>query len=305
MPPDHRAEGMSTQGIRTLALTTDRSGMKTSIGLALGAFLGLSSNLAKADEVPVLPPPAVSAQAPSSAPTAPAAVAPLNPSNEDDADLARFQRYLSEAERPAHTYRIAGGVTGLVLSAGLTPTGALLMKRENAGAFVFGAGIGFGVGGLLVLSGVGLGELPHAKAERAVAQAKARGLGSREALAAGENQLHDAAKSARTARIVGGGLLLGISALTIGTGAVFAGADFTGRSFTRQDQDNVAVILLTAGAFSAIGSIQTLIFPTPTETMWDGYSAGKRLSTQAPKLVGAGFAPLPEGGATLGLSGQF
>jgi hypothetical protein len=285
--------------------------MKTSIGLALGAFLGLSSNLAKADEVPVLPPPAVSAPAlpepvvPFSTPPASSAVVPVKPSSDDAADLARFQRYLYEAERPAHTYRIAGGVTGLVLSAGLTPTGALLMKRSNAGAFVFGAGIGAGIGGLLVLSGLGLGELPHAKAERAVAQAKARGLGPREALEAGENELHDAAKSARTARIVGGGLLLGISALTIGTGAVFAGADFTGRSFTRQDQDNVAVVLLTAGAFSAIGSIQTMIFPTPIETMWDGYSAGKRRSTQAPKLVGAGFAPLPEGGATLGLSGQF
>jgi hypothetical protein len=279
--------------------------MKTSIGLALGAFLGLSSNLAKADEAPVPLPPAVSAPATSSAPTTPAATAPLNRSSDDDADLARFQRFLHEADGPARTYRIAGGVTGLVLSAGLTPTGAFLMKRENAGSVVFGAGIGAGVGGLLVLSGLGLGELPHAKAERAVAQAKARGLGPLEQLAAGEHELHDAAKNARTARMVGGGVLLGISALTIGTGAVFAGADFTGGSFTRQDQDNVAVVLLTAGAFSAIGSIQTLIFPTPTEAMWDGYSAGKRPSTQGPKVVSAGFAPLPEGGATLGLSGKF
>lgn len=286
--------------------------MKVSAGLAVAAFLGLSSNLARADEAPPLPPPAATSVpqpvVPSSAPPAPpapSAVAAVKPSSDDSADLARFQRYLYEAERPGHTYRIAGGVTGLVLSAGLTPTGALLMKRSNAGAFVFGAGIGAGIGGLLVLSGLGLGEQPHAKAARAVAQAKARGLGPREALEAGENELHDAAKNARTARIVGGGLLLGISALTIGTGAVFAGADFTGRSFTRQDQDNVAVVLLTAGAFSAIGSIQTMIFPTPTEAMWEGYSAGKRLSNQGPKLVGAGFAPLPEGGATLGLSGQF
>ena len=283
--------------------------MKASAGLAVVAFLGLSSNLAKADETPPLPPPAVASvpepAVPSPAPPAPSSAATMKPASDDEADLARFRRFLDEGQSPARTYRIAGGVTGLVLSAGLTPTGAVLMNRSNAGAFVFGAGIGAGAGGLLVLSGLGLGELPHAKAERAVAQARARGLSPHEALKAGETELQDAAKRAQTARIVGGGLLLGISVLSIGTGAVFAGADFTGRSFTRQDQDNVAVVLLAAGAFSTIGSIQTLIFPTETETMWDGYSAGKSLSARGPRLVGGGFAPLPEGGASFGLSGLF
>jgi hypothetical protein len=203
---------------------------------------------------------------------------------------------------------LAVGLTGLGVSAVVTPVGAALLAREKdyslGGAMTLGAGIGAGLGSLIVLSGAV--SSPYAKINEEMDQEKAAGKSDKAALAAGEKAFEKAATEARTGRRVGGIVGIGGGVLILGTGAVLGFADFTTARFTRSKQDGFAAAFTIIGALGTISGVAALFTETPIESAWNGYSAGKvSRRTGALKLTGFGAAPLPEGGATLGLGGTF
>lgn len=218
-----------------------------------------------------------------------------------DEDLARFRSFVAHADTPSRIRRYVGALAGLGVSAVVTPVGAVLYRREaNVGSgVVLGTGIGFGVGGLLDL--VFAPASPYARADAAAALELSRGRTSAEALAAGEAVLEGAAREARTGRMVGGAVGLGLGAAALGVGAVFAGADLTSSTFSRKEQDGVSAALVLAGAWVTACGAEILFSPTPLETSWAAYHAGRAREPRRATLVAPALTPVPNGGAMLTL----
>jgi hypothetical protein len=221
----------------------------------------------------------------------------------DGDDLTRFRSFVAHADTPSRVGRYVGALAGLGVSAVVTPVGAVLYGRDaNAGSgVVLGTGIGFGVGGLLEL--IFASKSPYASADAAAALALAQGRTSAQALAAGEAVLEQAAREARTERLVGGIIGLGLGAGALGVGAVFAGADLTSSSFSRKEQDGVATALMLAGAWVTACGAEILFSPTPLETSWAAYHAGRSREPRRSALLLPAVTPTPNGGAMLTLGG--
>lgn len=220
--------------------------------------------------------------------------------------LAELSAYLERNDEPMRTYRLVGGLVGLGVGGLVIPVGASMVERDpGVGAGVtLGVGIGTAVGGALVL--LGSRPRPHRDAADAVAQVLESGGGDAAALAAGEDALRRAAAEERLARLVGGGVLLGLGVTALGLGTAFATADLTSDSFDRDEQDGVAAALLVGGALGTTGAVELLFSPMPGETAWEGYAAGRKVgAAPAPRLTGGGVSVLPGGGARLGLTGRF
>lgn len=299
------------------------------ISLVGASFVALSS-AAYADEPPAPTgapaaatappaPPAAPAPAPVVAPTASAGgpnapgVAsagfggPVASPDDAAADLARLRALAERGQDPVRSYRLGGGLTGLGLGAVAIPVGAVMMGRDSGsigGGVVLGAGIGSVVGGALVLTGL-FDDSPYSAVTAAIAREKAQGKDDRSALRAGEAELKKSVESIRSGRTIGGALIIGLGVASLGAGAVFGLGDFTGPKLERREQDAIAAGFFGYGILTTLVGIQTLLFPTPVESAWDGYSAAKRTAQVGPRLVGVGGGPLPGGGASVGLTGLF
>ena len=266
----------------------------------------LFSGTARAQEAAVAPPPPPTppaAPAPSVAVASPAASAPAESAREE---LAEFLAFAERTDEPARTYRLVGGLAALGVGGLVIPVGAAMYSREaGVGAGVtLGVGIGTALGGAFVL----MGSMPRPYRDAADAVAREKGLGRSDAaaLAAGENELRRAAGEEHLGRVVGGGIFLGLSVIALGLGTTFAAADLTSNSFDRDDQDGVAAALLVGGALGTVGAIDFVFSPMPNEAAWEGYSAGRKVgAAPAPRVTAFGVAPLPEGGARVGLGGAF
>lgn len=175
----------------------------------------------------------------------------------------------------------------------------------GAGA-TLGTGIGAGIGSLIVLSGVLVNFNPYSPITESIEREKAAGKPDSVALAAGEKAFEKAATEARDGRRAAGIVGLGLGVIGLGAGAVTGLADFTTPRFTRRDQDGFAAAFTIYGVLASVSSVALLFSETPIESAWSGYSAGKgSRRTGSLELTGFGAAPLPEGGATLGLGGSF
>jgi hypothetical protein len=238
-------------------------------------------------------------------PPPPRAVAPSE-ANEARERLATFRAVVSAQSEREHGYRWVGGFAELAVGATLLPAGVALYSRH--GSALTGSMIGLGAAGLLG----GLGTLTlggdasaHLDAERAMVDARARGLGDAAVLAAGEQSLKNAAERARLERRVGGLVCTGLGAVALGLGATFASADFTGRGFDREQQDGVAMALLLGGAIATTEGLRAAILPSSAEVTWETYEKTARARTQgASPSVAFGMAPSP-GGASVGVTGTF
>lgn len=276
--------------------------------LAVASCLAFAPHVAAAQEAPSdPPPPPVVAPVPPPAPAAPVAT-PAASNNDDAADLARFTALVRRGHEPTSRYRLAGGLTGLGLGAVTVPVGAVMIGRdsESVGAgIVLGAGIGSIVGGALVLSGL-FSDDPYSDAEAAIVREKAQGHDDRSARLAGEAELKRAVDGARTARVVGGAVVLGLGIASLGAGSVFALGDFTGPKLERREQDAIAAGFMAYGVLTTLVGVQSLLFPTTVESTWDGYSAARRSEiASAPRILGIGGGPIPGGGASVGLTAAF
>ncbi len=280
----------------------------------------LLSSTAGAEDAPSAPPLPHAAEAarngaspPRSPSTAPAPLAPLlvaSPPTESaeprSEELSAFVAFVEKADEPTRCYRLVGGLAALGVGGLVTPVGAAMVAREPgvAAGVTLGVGIGTALGGALVL--LGSTPRPYRDAADAVASAKGLGRSDATALAAGEETLRRAAAEAQLERMVGGGVFLGLSVIALGFGTTFATADLTSGSFDRDEQDGVAAALMVGGALGTVGAVEILLSPTPGEMAWEGYTAGRRGSAAlAPRVTSFGVAPLPEGGARLGLGGRF
>ncbi len=301
----------------------------TALVASFGTLATLSS-AALAQPAPELPAPSASS-APREAPLAPsasvqttpippgattpppvgvAAIAPPSAQVTVDAEeLASLRRLALHGASPFADARWAIGLTGLGVSAVATPVGATMIGRDGrsiGAGITLGTGIGAGIGSLVVLSGLLVNLNPYSDIGEAIAREKAAGKSDREALAAGEASFEKSADEARTGRKVAGVLGLGLGIAGLGAGAVTGLADFTSASFSRRDQDGVTAALTVYGMLATISGVAAFFTETPIESAWNGYSAGKGTKrTSALRLSGFGAAPLPEGGATLGLGGTF
>lgn len=302
----------------------------TALIASFGTLAALSPS-ALAQPAPESPPPSASS-APNDSPLAPSAFvqpAPIPPSptsvppsvgfagtaspsapvTVEAEELARLRGLAKRGASPFADARWAVGLAGLGVSAVATPVGAVMMGRDGhsiGAGITLGVGIGAGIGGLLVMSGLFVNLNPYADVTAAIEREKGAGKSDAIALAAGERAFEKAAAEARTARRAGGivGLSLGIAGL--GAGAVAGLADFTTARFSRRDQDGVAAAITIYGMLATVSGVAAFFAETPIESAWSGYSAGKGTKrTSALRLSGFGAAPLPEGGATLGLGGTF
>lgn len=173
-------------------------------------------------------------------------------------------------------------------------------------AVTLGTGIGAGIGSLIVLSGVLVSFNPYSQINESIDREKTAGKSDGVALAAGEKAFEKAATEARDARRATGIVGIGLGVIGLGAGAVAGIADFTTPRFTRRDQDGIAAAFTIYGVLASVSGVAALFAEAPIESAWNGYSAGKgSRRTGALKLTGFGAAPLPEGGATLGLGGTF
>ena len=164
---------------------------------------------------------------------------------------------------------------------------------------MLGTGIGFGVSGLVEL--LVAPASPYSRADDAAASELARGRTPAQALAAGEAVLEGAAREARTGRLVGGAIGLGLGAAALGVGAVFAGADLTTSSFSRKEQDGVATALVLAGTWVTACGAELLFSPLPLETSWAAYHAGRTREPRKTAALVPAVTPTPNGGAMLTL----
>ena len=273
----------------------------------------LSPLVAHAEEVQSATPSSLAPSPPSApTPSVPLLASPesrVAPANESSEDLATFRAWVATQSGPERTYRFVGGLSGLAVGGALLPAGLVLYSRE--GTAVTGALVGLGIGSLVG----GLGTLAfgsdsdaHDRAERAMDHEKALGHDDAAVLAAGEASLRHSAETQRLERLVGGGICAGLGVVALGWGTAFAAADFTSSSFTRREQDGVAIALLLGGAVSAVTSLQALVLPSVAEVSWQGYGHTKRAKPTAafaPSAVAFQAMPLPGGGASAGFTGRF
>ena len=225
------------------------------------------------------------------------------------ADLATFRGWIATQSGPERTYRFVGALSGLAVGGTLVSAGAVLYSREGSAlnGAVLGLGIGALAGGLGTLA-LGTDSDAHDRAERAMHHEETLGRDDAAVLAAGESSLRQSAESQRLKRLVGGGIFAGLGVVALGSGTVFAAADFTSGGFTRSEQDGVAVALLLGGAVSTVTSLQALVFPSVAEVSWQGYSKTKRATPSAvfaPSAVVFQAMPLPGGGGSAGFVGRF
>jgi hypothetical protein len=316
--------------LEALPMTLRKNAQSFAFSTALLASLGTLAAFAPAahaQSAPELPAPSASV-APESAPpaaassvqTAPISTTPLGAPSvaavpapsaapAEAEELARLRALAVRGASPLADARWAVGLAGLGVSAVATPVGAVMMGRERGSfgaAITLGTGIGAGVGGLLVLSGVFANLDPYSDVTAAIQREKNAGKSDAVALAAGEKAFENAAREARTARRASGIVSLSLGIAGLGAGAVAGLADFTTSRFSRKDQDGVAAAITIYGMLATVSGVGLLFSDTPVESAWNGYSAGKGLKrSSALRLTGFGASPLPEGGATMGLGGTF
>jgi hypothetical protein len=225
------------------------------------------------------------------------------------ADLATFRGWVATQSGPERTYRFVGALSGLAVGGVLVPAGGVLYSRDGSAVngAVVGLGIGALVGGLGTLA-FGTDSDAHDRAERAMHDEEVLGRDDATILAAGESSLRASAESQRLKRLVGGGVFAGLGVIALGSGTVFAAADFTSGGFTRREQDGVAAALLLGGAVSTLTSLQALVLPSVAEVSWQGYAKTRRATPSAafaPSAVTFQAMPLPGGGGSAGFVGRF
>ncbi len=294
-----------------------RRELRWTAALVASIVASTTTRTAHADEVSPSAP--VPANAPPNAPPSPtvgptpsvagALVPPAQgQSPEDVADLARLRALVARGGEPGRSYRLVGGLTGLGIGAVATPVGAVMISRDSGSVgagIVLGAGIGSAVGGVLVLTGL-FEDNPYSAVDSAISREKGAGRTDHDALVAGEAEFKKSVDSMRRGRVIGGGLVMGLGLASLGAGAVFGLGDFTGPKLDRRQQDAISAGFIGYGVLSTLVGLQAMLFPTPVESAWDGYAAGKRTTASVgPRLLGAGGTPLPEGGATVGFYGSF
>ena len=188
----------------------------------------------------------------------------------------------AEQERSA---RVGGNIAGLVLGAGLVAGGLIadLEYEKSYGTYVWAVGIGAIVGSTI-------GMFVHGPMEVMAASHAAAPPDTLKRIWA------DEATKARTARHIGGGVLIGLGAVAAGAGtAIAAGAG----DLSQDEKEGWTLGLIFAGGGFIGGGIAALLIETHIE---QGYRAA--YGHLAPAPIKLGMAPTP-GGAAFSVSGSF
>lgn len=268
-----------------------------------------ANDLLKGLEKPAAPPP--------SPPPAPPRLATNTASREDELELARMQTTLDHYAEESRRSRQWLGWTAIGIGTSLLVTSAAFFGSEPAQHTVrWNMGLFSGVfGAALTSSGLQtllLAKDPHEKISKSLANKRHYGVAVGKIIADIEDDWKQAASSARTARTIGGWILIGAGAVTAGIG--FAHPAIQGGSWTSTDHLDPADAITAAGLMglglstAAIGA-GALFYESKVETTYRVYTTG-HLGDPAPRPSALAFrprlgmAPLP-GGAMLSLTGNF
>jgi hypothetical protein len=220
------------------------------------------------------------------------------------AEYARVQRALAHFSLEARKTRrteaaLLGAYALLAIPGGIWVFAKLDGEDPRRLGGITLASSGAMAGGIAVLSLLGLPADPHEKLQAELGARAAAGDAPVLLLEKAERDWATAAEESRRSRHVGGGILVAVSALSIGMSVAVA---------NRTDTKAIAASygLMASGGISFVLGAHLLLVESPVETSWNTYRAMKGGGTPrgaSPFRPFAGISPLPGGAfATAGLA---
>ncbi|MBX3187282.1 MAG: hypothetical protein KF819_09710 [Labilithrix sp.] len=224
---------------------------------------------------------------------APALAQELPPPSDD---LERLSATLGELSSQSRNYRTWGGIGTIAVGAAVIPAGAVMLGRSSddgspaPGLITVSVGAGAVLGGVLLLAVPTLGPAGSFESlQQELDEGRAAGRPPAEIVAAVEAAWREKAETQRALRQVAGGIGIGVGALAVAGGTIFAVADPIG-DLSRAEQDGFAAAFLASGFLAVVLGFQGLMIEESLESSWRAHSAGRKRSSFEIRPTGTGFA---------------